>query len=407
MNLVKMLFILTVLVSCNQHKTKASVNEIEIGQEKAETATIDSSAIGEIEAFLPGGFKITTSEGVPNSVKSDLNNDGVFDYVVLMARSITSDDYATAEDVRLTIFEGQVAGSYQLKSQTGNLNVFTQTTLNVSDDTVISLFHQSMRHDYELKFRFKPNYEDYMLIGSEYTNYASGKGTGAGSTSINFLAGKRITIIDGKKKVTNTPEELYAISEIDDVSIWGIITEIDSTAEKKAAQVKETSRYTFDNFQITENRVGMFARGITINDVYNILPKEQIKRTKGVGEFAEDIFDVFKIYDANGKLIVTLTPELYGDDNSEVRLASIEDERFETAEGIGLNSTFGDLDAAYTIDELAPDLEHIIVIIKSLNASFAISKTELKEGWYVTGEGIDKSKIPASAKFDGVTIFLR
>lgn len=70
---------------------------------------------------------------------------------------------------------------------------------------------------------------------------------------------------------------------------------------KKADPIKKPTGYTFDNFHISENRVGIFSKGMTIFDVYNTIPKEQIKKKVGYGEFADDTYDDYEIYDSNGK----------------------------------------------------------------------------------------------------------
>lgn len=173
--------------------------------------------------------------------------------------------------------------------------------------------------------------------------------------------------------------------------------------EKKAVTPKKKSGYTFDNFHISENRIGIFSKGMTISDVYKTIPKNQIKKTVGYGEFADDTYDDYEIYDSNGKKILILTPEQNGNINSRVNRISILDKRFKTTEKIGLSSTFGDLSKYYSINNISPDMKHIILSINHINAWFSIKKTELKDGWW-NGRGIDKSKIPSDAKFDGLTI---
>ena len=84
--------------------------------------------------------------------------------------------------------------------------------------------------------------------------------------------------------------------------------------------VKKTTGYTFDNFHISENRVGIFSKGMTISDVYNSIPKEQIKKTVGYGEFADDTYDDYEIYDSNGKKILVLTPKQNGNTSSKICL---------------------------------------------------------------------------------------
>lgn len=182
------------------------------------------------------------------------------------------------------------------------------------------------------------------------------------------------------------------------------IAKTDIKVEQKKEPVKTTTGYTFDNFHISESRVGIFSKGMTISDVYNTIPKEQIKKIVGYGEFADDTYDDYEIYDSNGKKILILTPKQNGNTNSKINRISILDNRFKTTEKIGLNSTFGDLTKYYSTDKISPDMEHIVVDVEHINAWFSIRKTELQDGWW-NGKGIDKSKIPSNAKFDGITIW--
>lgn len=179
--------------------------------------------------------------------------------------------------------------------------------------------------------------------------------------------------------------------------------EVDKTGIKTEPVIK-TTRYTFENFHISETRVGIFSKGMTISDVYNTIPKEQIKKKVGYGEFADDTYDDYEIYDSNEKKILVLTPRQNGNTNSKINRISILDMRFKTTEKIGLNSTFGELAQSYSTDNISPDIEHVVLDVNHINAWFSIKKTELQDGWW-NGNAIDKSKIPDNAKFDEITIW--
>jgi len=182
------------------------------------------------------------------------------------------------------------------------------------------------------------------------------------------------------------------------------VEKTDVKAEQKKDSVKKQTGYTFDNFHISENRVGIFSKGMTISDVYETIPKEQIKKKVGYGEFADDTYDDYEIYDSNEKKILILTPTQNGNTNSKINRISVLDNRFKTTEKIGLNSAYGELTKFYSTDKISPDMEHIVLDIEHINARLSIKKTELQDGWW-NGKGIDKSKIPNTAKFDGITIW--
>lgn len=230
MHKLKLVFISILLVSCNNiekenqlSKENNALKKTLAPKEKAEIT------MQHINAFIPSGFEIVESGSDVNQVMSDVNNDGISDYVVLLASGKNNKDYANSKNVRLAIFEGQHNGSFKLKSQTGNLtSSFLHTNpskrINVADKNVIQLKHQSMRHDYELKFRYESKYKNYMLIGSEYHNYGNAMQDGAGTISSNFLEGTRISTID-RKKTTKIEMKIKPISAIDDHTIYELISE--------------------------------------------------------------------------------------------------------------------------------------------------------------------------------------
>ncbi|QWX84600.1 hypothetical protein H0I23_02840 [Cellulophaga sp. HaHaR_3_176] len=172
----------------------------------------------------------------------------------------------------------------------------------------------------------------------------------------------------------------------------------------KIESIKKINGYIFNDFHISQNRVGIFSKGMTISDLYNTLPKEQIKKIVSYGEFADDSFDAYEIYDSYGKKILILQAEESGNTNSKINYISILDNRFMTTEKIGLNSTFDDFGNFYSTEDISPVKEHIFLNVEHLNATFSIKKTELKDDWW-DGKGIDQSKIPKTAKFDNISIW--
>lgn len=123
----------------------------------------------------------------------------------------------------------------------------------------------------------------------------------------------------------------------------------------------EVDNLEIDSFLITENSVGVFNKGMTIDELIQMVPKRQIKKKKGYGEFKDDSYDEYQIYDGENNPILTLTP---------------------------------------------PDLEHIVLSVGQIGAWFSINKSELEEGWWDEEEKkIDKTKIPAGSRFDSFIIW--
>ena len=218
------LLILIVLTSCNNQMVDSKTSKKTLGfQEK------QNSVVQDLQGFIPEGYAIIRSGGKFNNVKADLNMDGIYDYVVLLSNGTESKDYADATRVTLAIFEGQTDGTFKLKNQTGNLTyafIYTavEQRLKVINNTVIILRHQSMRHDYELKFKYEADYEDYMLIGSDYNNYGNAMHIGAGNVSTNFVFGVRNETID-YIKTTYLNTVLQPISVVNADNVYDLISD--------------------------------------------------------------------------------------------------------------------------------------------------------------------------------------
>lgn len=226
MNRITLIIISIFLVSCGNNEKK---NQLEKENEELKKKLTEKETIviemQNINDFIPSGYEVVKSGNELNKVSADLNRDGIKDYVLLLAQNSVNGDYSKSKSVRLSIFEGNKNGTYKLKSQTGNLtSSFLHSNpnkrINVSSRNVISLKHQSMRHDYELKFRFESKYQDYMLIGSEYNNYGSASIEDDSNTSTNFLTGKRIIKTNRKSETKNIGKELKPISAVDEFNIY-------------------------------------------------------------------------------------------------------------------------------------------------------------------------------------------
>ncbi|WP_298324493.1 hypothetical protein [uncultured Dokdonia sp.] len=228
MNRLTLLLLSIVLISCNNTEKKEQLPEKkEVVQPTIKSIEEVKSKIKRFNDFIPSDYELVISRNELNKVMSDFNKDGVSDYAVLLASGKNDRDYSNTKDVRLAIFEGQADGSFVLKSQTGNLtsaflHVNPNRRIKVARANVISVKHESMRHDYELQIKYDKTYNDYMLIGSEYNNYGNASKDGAGNISSNFIEGKRVSTI-GKNKTTTLDKKLLPISAINDGNIYELI----------------------------------------------------------------------------------------------------------------------------------------------------------------------------------------
>lgn len=163
----------------------------------------------------------------------------------------------------------------------------------------------------------------------------------------------------------------------------------------------DTNPYT-----ISSTHVGPIQRGTNINELYSLYPKKQIKLIKNRGGFFNQEFDDYNVYDREGRLLFTATPEVSGDTSSYINRIIIRDTTFKTPEGIGLNSTLGNLRNAYHNIHFLPSSGEIVVSVPKVSTNFLINKANLDDSWWdnTTNEVIEKN-IPDSTQIDGIVVF--
>ncbi|MBD0778122.1 hypothetical protein HPE56_09985 [Maribacter sp. ANRC-HE7] len=150
------------------------------------------------------------------------------------------------------------------------------------------------------------------------------------------------------------------------------------------------------SFIITNHNVGKLERISLIRDLDLIYDGDSIVRdtmqlASGLG--ARSI----KIYEKGGSHLLTLTPS--SDSIPKIQNVRINDPRFETEKGIGLNSTFKDIKEKYTIQKIVTSLNNIIIFVKDSDVYFTIDKSQLPESLrYVSSPNIEPVQVPDGAK---------
>ncbi|WP_298928807.1 hypothetical protein [uncultured Allomuricauda sp.] len=148
-------------------------------------------------------------------------------------------------------------------------------------------------------------------------------------------------------------------------------------------------------FLITENSVGSLLKTSTIGTLETIFVQDSIVKDTSrfkVGTKTEKI----KVFEKGGKHLLTLTS------NSEsvptIGNIRIFDSRYTTAKGIGLNSTFKEIQNKYTIKKTVTTLNSVVVFPKGSNLYFTIDKEELPSNLRYTTSNIETVQIPDNAK---------
>lgn len=153
-----------------------------------------------------------------------------------------------------------------------------------------------------------------------------------------------------------------------------------------------------DPYLIDSTRVGQLTREIRINQLDSIFPNDSIVRNTSGNEFLNSTNNI-EIYDKKGSPLLILEPVQQFDTTSTIGYIQILDPRYETLQGLNINSTFGDVVEQYSISRIENTLNSAVIFIDELNLYLTIDKRELPSSLrYDTDTRITASQIPDNAK---------
>lgn len=149
-------------------------------------------------------------------------------------------------------------------------------------------------------------------------------------------------------------------------------------------------------FLITKSSIGKLEKSSLSRDLEIIYEQDSIvkdtaKLSVGFGAKKIDVFE------KGGNHLLTLTPS--SDSIPDIENVRIQDPRFKTEMGIGLNSTFKDIKDKYQVRKILTSTKNVIVFIKNSDLYFTIDKQELPSSLrYVSSVNIEAVQIPDEAK---------
>jgi hypothetical protein len=147
-------------------------------------------------------------------------------------------------------------------------------------------------------------------------------------------------------------------------------------------------------FLISNESIGKLDKISLVRDLELIYEADSLVKdtlSSGIGSQRK-----IKIYEKGGKHLLTLTPTT--DSIPKIENVSIEDPRFETEKGIGLKSTFKDIQEQYEIKKVVTTLNSVVIFPKGSKLYFTIDKSELPSNLRYTTDNIDVVQIPDEAK---------
>jgi hypothetical protein len=153
---------------------------------------------------------------------------------------------------------------------------------------------------------------------------------------------------------------------------------------------------TDTTFLITNNSIGDLYRISLARDLELIYANDSIVRDSTINNLSNNTKKV-RIFEKGGKHLLTLTPS--SDSIPTIENIKIEDPRFMTDKGVGLNSTFKDIKDNYAIRKVITSMNNVVILLKDNDMYFTIDKKELPSSLrYASSINIEPVQIPDAAK---------
>lgn len=131
-----------------------------------------------------------------------------------------------------------------------------------------------------------------------------------------------------------------------------------------------------DPFLIYDGGVGKLTPTTKVKQLDSIFATDSIVKTSASPNAIETQGEV-EVYEKGGKRLLFLTPKNENDPNSTISDILIYDSRFETKEGLNLNSTFKEFKEKYTISRIDRILNGVLVSFEDSDIYLTIDAKQL------------------------------
>lgn len=159
-----------------------------------------------------------------------------------------------------------------------------------------------------------------------------------------------------------------------------------------------------DPFLIQKNKIGVLERAYTVKQIDSVFTNDSIVKRVAGDEFAGSSTDI-EVFEKGGKHLLSLSPSESLDTNSKINIVTINDERFKTDKGIGLNSTFKDFTTHYEVSKIDRLLNNINIEFKNQDFYITISVDELPAAYkFDHSKTIELTSIPGEAKIKSLRL---
>ena len=149
-----------------------------------------------------------------------------------------------------------------------------------------------------------------------------------------------------------------------------------------------------DPFLIGKDRVGKLLQTSRLAELDEVFQLDSLVRDTALLNMGRN--GKIEVYEKGGAHLLTLTPD--ADSIPGIENVQIRDARFQTAEGISLESTYGDIEQAYEVRKVVSSMNNVLVLLKDHPLYVTISREELPAAIRYTETNIEAVQIPEQAR---------
>lgn len=154
-----------------------------------------------------------------------------------------------------------------------------------------------------------------------------------------------------------------------------------------------------DPFLIKDGAIGPLNKEVKMKQLDSIFANDSLVKTSSSPNALETQGEV-EVYEKGGKKLLLLSPDDENDPNATITNIQIFDARYKTEKGLNSASTFKDVKANYTVDNIETTISSVVVFLKDSDVFLTIDKKNLPEELrYNMDLKIDASQIPDNAPF--------
>lgn len=148
-----------------------------------------------------------------------------------------------------------------------------------------------------------------------------------------------------------------------------------------------------NRFAVTKDRVGPISQTTTVRELATLFANDSLVNYEAATQIKENPSGI-TVYEKGRKKLMRLLPK-EGNPESTIKNFKLFDDRYKTEKGIGLNSTFKDINGAYTIKRIENLIDVIVIFVDESEAYFTIDKKHLASDlMFNTRTTIEKTQIP-------------